>query len=783
MKHIKKSVIIIILTAIAFFSNAQEITQTIRGKIIDQDSKSPLIGSHVVITNSDQPIGAVADVEGYFRIENVPVGRVNIKISSLGYEDKLMQNVLVGSGKEIVLTIELVESVLSLSEISVSSERNKAESVNEMATVSAKTFSVEETSRYAGSLNDPARMVSSFAGVTGDAMGNNDIVVRGNSPRGILWRLDGVEIPNPNHFANEGSTGGPVNSLNPSMLANSDFYSGAFSPEYGNALSGVFDIHFRSGNNEKAENSFSAGIIGIDFTTEGPFSKNSNGSYLVNYRYSSIDILDMLGVLNFGGVPKYQDAAFKIDLPTKKHGKFSVFGLGGESHIREIDEDEKENTIYADMTFKAHLGVVGINHSYIFNEKSYLKSYISASTAENGYNEKIKGDDGSLFNSMNEKYNENKLSYSSVFHQKLNSKNKIQAGFIITRMGYNMNGEEDFAHTGIMNTLIDQKDYTGMFQGFTSWKYRLNEKISIISGIHYTQFMLNKSHSLEPRASLKWEFRENQSFSVGYGLHSKPERISVYLSNTDDSSSENLQNNRELEFTKAAHYVLGYDNMLSQNIHFHTEIYYQQLFDIPVENNIHSAFAISNSSEGFTTRELVNKGTGRNYGLELTFERFFSHNLYYLLTASLYESKYTAMDGIERDSRYNANYAGNLVIGKEFPVGRKSKNKTIGVNTRISFLGANMYTPIDLDASIASGHTVFDESKTFSVKGDDVFFMNIGLTYRRERPKTTQEFCFDIRNITNNQAVVMQYYNPRIQNIEEGKQLPFIPNIVYTIKF
>ena len=169
---------------------------TIRGKIIDEDSRMGIIGASVYIPGTDPILGASTDVDGNFRIENVPVGRVNLQVSSLGYESKSIPNLVVGSSKEVVLNIEIQESVVSLQDITVKGNGKREEVLNEMALVSAKAFTVEETSRYAGSLNDPARMVSGFAGVTGDPSGNNDIVVRGNSPKGILWRLEGIEIRN-----------------------------------------------------------------------------------------------------------------------------------------------------------------------------------------------------------------------------------------------------------------------------------------------------------------------------------------------------------------------------------------------------------------------------------------------------------------------------------------------------------------------------------------------------------------------------------------------------------
>jgi hypothetical protein len=300
--------------------SAQDLFQTIRGTIIDQDANSPIIGANVIVIGSDPILGSSTSLDGIFTIQKVPVGRVSLKVTCMGYEEITMPNLLITSSKELVLDISLAESVVKMEEIVISSTPDNGVVLNEMATVSARAFSVEETKRYAGSFNDPARMVSSFAGVMPAPEGDNYIAVRGNSPKGNQWRLEGIEIPNPNHFSDEGATGGPINALNSAMLANSDFFTGAFPAEYGNAFSGIFDMRLRNGNNSQREHSFSIGALGIDFTMEGPFKKGSNSSYLFNYRYSTLALLENTGVVNFDGVPKYQDLSFKVNLPTPHAG-------------------------------------------------------------------------------------------------------------------------------------------------------------------------------------------------------------------------------------------------------------------------------------------------------------------------------------------------------------------------------------------------------------------------------------------------------------------------------
>lgn len=213
-------------------------------------------------------------------------------VQMVGYEEVILSQIELKSAKELVLEIEMQEAVARFDEVVISGRKNKEKPVNEMASVSARSFTVEETSRYAAAAFDPAGMAQNFAGVTsgGDDL-YNEIVVRGNSPKGVLWRLEGVEIANPNHFAAGGGQGGAISMLSSTTLGNSDFYTGAFPAEYGNALSGVFDLKLRKGNTQKRESSFMIGALGLEVGTEGPLSKKYGGSYLVNYRYSTLGFM------------------------------------------------------------------------------------------------------------------------------------------------------------------------------------------------------------------------------------------------------------------------------------------------------------------------------------------------------------------------------------------------------------------------------------------------------------------------------------------------------------
>ncbi len=765
-------------------TSAQQLNQTIRGTVLDQDSRSPLIGATVVVVGSDPLIGSATDLEGSFRLTNVPVGRVTLKVSYLGYEDQMIPNLLIGSAKEAIISVTLTESVNQLEEIVIQGNKTNGEALNEMAIISAHTFSVEETQRYAGSFDDPARMVSSFAGVNGNVEGNNDIVVRGNSPKGILWRLEGIAIPNPNHFAGEGSTGGPINALSSKMLGNSDFFTGAFAAEYGDVTSGVFDMKLKSGNNEQHEYTGTLSTLGLDVTAEGPFKRGDRGSYLVNYRYSALDLLDKAGIVDFGGVPRYQDLSFKIHLPVNSRHHFALFGLGGMSGIDTEDTDEEnEDVIIGKFNGRFKLGVIGLTHTFQVNDAIYFKTSLAATGSENEYSYAIP-DNNNLFYEI-EKGNINKSSFiaSSSFNYKLNANHKIESGIILTRLNFNMKADEwDFDNDQMVNELSDNGS-SSTWQLYASWKYRINEEITMINGLHYLQFALNNNYSIEPRTALRWQLNDLQFITIGAGLHSKLEGISTYLAKQYTGDGTFTQPNKNLEITKAAHFVAGYGRQIALNTNFKIEAYYQHLYDVPVEDSDTSTYSVLNASEGYTTRHLVNEGTGKNYGVELTLERYLHNGLYYMGTLSLFRSLYTTKDGIERESTFDNNYVANLIGGKEFKLGNPSKNRILFINTKLVFIGGKRYSPIDLDASIAKGDEVINESDPFSKKGEDIFRVDFSCGLRRNRKRTTTELKFDIQNILNAQTVIGEEYIHATQSIYEDTQLGALPTISYKISF
>ncbi|MGB0839404.1 MAG: TonB-dependent receptor [Chitinophagales bacterium] len=768
----------------------QTLTQTIRGTVLDKENKTTLIGATVLLVDSTNQVGTVTDVDGHFKLENIPIGRQTLRISYLGYEARTLSNVLLNVGKELVLNIELEENYTELDEFVVTPASQQGGALNEMATVSATMFSVEETQRYAAAAYDPARMVQAYAGVVLDGEDiDNEIVVRGNSPSGVLWRLEGIDIPNPNHFSNPGSSGGAISMLSSSTLTNSDFYTGAFPAEYGNALAGAFDLKFRNGNNQKKEYALMFGPLGLEVAAEGPFSENSRASYLVNYRYSTLGLMGTLMPNLKGRVPAYQDISFKVNVPTQKAGTFSLFGLGGVNNIGR--EPEPDTTLWENKfdgiaeIEKQRLGILGLSHFYPLTPQSYLKTVI-ATTADRYFEEvgqldPLKDYQKKFFFASLLK--NRTIRGHALYHHKFDVKHALRVGVLFANMNYDLQTDARDRETDIWTRHFDSEGTTNRFQTYAQWKFRFHENLTFHTGLHYTYLVLNESQSLDPRATLQWKMVDNKTLSFAIGKHSQQQHISTYLVEKTNQAGQLIRPNTNLAFSQAIHYVLAYDHTLNKNWRLKAEAYYQHLYDVPVEAGSTSVNSLLNSSriwDVFSIDKLNNEGTGVNYGVDVTLNKFFANRYYVLLTSSLYNSKFRPADGELYNTRYNGNYLVNALSGKEWEIG---KNKLFGLNGKLMWHGGNRYTDYDLAQSIEMGQEVLLEDELFEARYPDYFRFDIGFKLSFNKNTTTHTILVDMQNVSNHQNVFERFYSEADEKIITLYQTGIFPYFNYRITF
>jgi hypothetical protein len=784
LKHITTIVTLLVFTNTLF---SQTLTQTIKGTVSDKAIKSPLIGANVVILNTNPLKGAAVDEDGHFKIENVPVGKHSLKISFIGYKDIVLNNIVVNSGKELDLNIDMEENAIQGQEVVIKAKIEKQKALNELSAVSTRTFSVEETQRFAAAVNDPARMATAYAGVVSGNDGNNTIVIRGNSPNGLLWRMEGVDIPNPNHFSAVGTSGGGISILSAQLLSNSDFSTGAFAAEYGNALSGVFDLKLRRGNSEKREYTVQAGVLGLDVAAEGPLSKkHQKGSYLINYRYSTLGVLSKLGVNIGDASTTFQDLSFNFTLPTEKMGNFTLFGFGGlsnQSSVGKADSVKWKTNLDSKygFDFKANTGAMGLTHSLIF-KKSYLKTVLSTSGTDNISDVNEFQRDYSLRVLSGENLNQRKYTLSSVYNYKFNGQHLIRTGAYFNVINYNFVQKNWESKSQKLVEQINNKGNTTTTNAFAQWQYRPTEALTLNTGLHAFYLDLNQKTAIEPRISAKYAFSERQSISIGYGLHSQIQPLGVYFYKTKKEGTQtDYKPNENLDFTKAHHFVLAFDQMFQGNWHIKTEAYYQNLFNVPISKAQNSTLSMLNLTEGFIAETFENKGTGRNYGLELTVEKFLTDGFYLLLSSSLYDSKYKALDGKWYNTRFNGNIANSFLMGKEWSLSRK--NRTFGVNLKLTHMGGIRSTPIDLVASKRDDETVFDYSKRFTVQMPYYMRADAGVRLKRNYKHLTTTLSLDVQNVTNRQNIFNQYFDTVTKEVKYGYQAPLIPILAYKVEF
>ena len=780
-------------------SQAQVNSQIVRGTVIDKVSEKPLSGVTVRLIGDKSGAGTLTDESGRYTLGHVPLGRQQFSFSVVGYSPVMVPEVLVTSGKEVVMDIAMEQQFLNLGAVTVTApQARRGAAVNEFTSGSARSFNPEDATRYAGGRNDPSKLVSNFAGVAANSDARNDIVVRGNSPSGVLWQIQGSPSPNPNHFSTLGATGGPVSALNPNALKTSDFLTGGFSAEYGNALAAVFDISLRSGNSSKYEETFQLNMFsGLEATVEGPLNRKNNGAaYLAGYRYSFAQIAQSLGI-NIGtkAVPKYQDWVFNITTGKGKLGKFSFFGMGGISHIDEIGSQLDTTDFYAqtdqDAYDKSNFSLFGIQHNLDLGSRSYLKTVVSYAHTLTDYSQYQYPHPVPPYQNRWLQFQSHSTTstfrFSTYFNEKINSRLSYRIGIKGENLGIydRVLDKVGLPPDAPFDTVSNVNAAPFLFQSFAELKYRVTEKFTVTGGLHEMNYSLNGSSALEPRLALIYQLPSSQTLSFAFGMHSQLQPAPVYHQVFDQTTKQRDSGNRELGFTKADHFIAGYEKRFLPNWRIKVEAYYQYLYNVPVEKSP-SGFSMLNAGADFGYPQqvgLVNKGTGFNKGIELTVEKFFSQGYYILATVSLFDSKYKGSDGVIRNTSFNYKYVYNLLAGKEWKMGGKGNAFTFDM--RLSAIGGRYVTPVNLEASQVAGYEILDTLNYNSQQLSPYFRLDtkFGFRINSSKRKISQTFYLDLQNVTNRKNIFLMQYNNAKAEIVPVYQIRFFPDILYRVQF
>jgi hypothetical protein len=759
--------------------------QQLRGIVVDLVLQRPLPGATVSIKSIGRSV--ITDEEGIFRFSDLPVGLYTLAISYTGFKDALAENIVINAGKETVLTIPLEVIVHREKEVIITSYGKRNQPLNDMSAVSARAFTVEETQKYAAAANDPLRMAVSFPGVmiAADDV-SNDIVIRGNSPTGLLWRLEGLDIPNPNHFSSSaGGSGGGISALSTELLSNSDFITGAFAAEYGNALSGVFDLKLRNGNNEHKEVTLQAGMLGLSAAAEGPITPSYKGSYLFSYRYSTLELMNKLGIKISDGLTNFQDLNYNIYLPTKKFGNFTLFGFGGLSSQK--IKAESDSSLWRNKgdrypsDFISNIAMNGLTHIISIDSNTTLTSVAGHSSVKNGFAEQFIRDDYSVIDSYRNNYRTGKWTFTSTINHRFNNHHNLRTGVIVNLIHFNYYRFSVEEQNQPARDVININGNTHTLQGFAQWQYRVSNDFSINTGLHYLYLAYNHTSSIEPRASVKWDMGRKNSIAFGYGLHTQLQGLGVYFARQKNVAGGVDYPNKDLEFTRSHHFVLSHNYQLAKNLRLKTEVYYQYLFDVPVSTSDTNIFSTLNIIDDYVVMPLVNRGKGKNYGVEISLEKYLSNNFYFTLSNSFYQSKYTAADGMERNTRFNGNYIINLTGGKEFV--NEKKARAFGINIKTICAGGYRNIPVDIERSRLAGYTILNMEEAYSQQNPAYFRTDLRVSMKWNRRHLTSILSLDIQNVTNRLNIFSQWYDINSNQMINTYQTGIIPVVNYKIEF
>lgn len=781
--------------------------ETLRGTVIDAVTGEALIGATVKIVELENA-AAVADMDGNFTIKISKGGRYTIETNYIGYEPSIMKEIMISGAKEVVLEIALRENSTELKEVIVKPRVNKESTVNPSVLTGGVMLSMEEASRFAGGYNDPARLVMSFAGVSGDAAGSG-LSIHGNAPERMQYRIEGVEVFIPNHFNDMWDAGyGLVSALNSNVIGNSDFFTSTFNANYNNALSGVFDVKMRAGNNSKHENILQVGTVSEELTLEGPISRKNNSSYIINYRYGFTSLIDKLNLVDTeGSHMSFQDFSFKLLFPTKKAGTFSLFGLllhdtnhddplkleDVHSVYDASNNDSKLTQILAGASHKIHFGNKWTWRTTAAYNMQHLKAnmhyYGIARNADGVLNTPLafeNPDDpkSKMYPFSQQQMNEDRLIINTEFSKQVTSKWLTQFGGEYSHRFFNLyyrSHDKLYDTVNPMTEYTKMKDNTGLANLFWQNIINVSDKFSLSAGISGNYFLLSKDLSIEPRVSFKWEPNEKNNFSMGYGLHSMIEKLDAYFYRDDNDRLVN----KDLGLTKAHHLHATYMHKFNSNLTLRINAFYEYGFDIPVGIN-GSTYCVTNRLYAYTDEPLVNKGNTRNYGGDITLEHYMSHGFFGQTNFSLYKSEYRGQDKVWRNQLYDRGFMFKILAGKEWMIGKNVFN----ISAKYSIQGGLRYTPVDVDqmrANVAKGiiddDPIYKDNEAFTKRFDPTGVVDLTVSYKINKRKVSHTFAFEGLNILGSQAPQYQRFDLGTNDVRVDKAGISLPNIFYRLDF
>lgn len=680
MKKICFNILIILLP---LFSLGQQ--AVIKGAITSGLSKRPVWGVSIQVTGEN--MGAVSDSLGNYTLALKP-GNYNLVFSKVGFSTRTVSDTQVGTVKSTIVDIAMEEITANLSEVKIVGSRRLNKTLE--SPLSLRSIGVSEIKRNPGGNRDISKVIQSLPGVSSPVSFRNDIIIRGGAPNENRFYLDGVEIPNINHFATQGSSGGPVGLINVDFIKEVNFYSGAFPANRGNTLSSVFEFNQKDGRSDRLGATLSVGSSDLSATIEGPLGKRT--TYLASYRYSYLQGLFKLLKLPF--LPSYQDFQFKVKTKLSNKDEITFIGLGAIDRFKlNLAAENTEDNQYTLATIPVNTQnsyTIGATYKH-FKPKGYSLFVASSSYLDN---KAIKYKD-------NQEALGRILDYGSIeAENKFRFESTSQEG--LYRINFGTGAETAHYSTNTFNVLpYGNQVYNSTINFF---KYNLfgqvsrtffNNVLSLSLGLRadantFSSGMSDLSKTISPRLSASLNLSDQLSLNFNTGIYYQLPAYTV-LGYRDNLA---VLVNKNAKYIQNKQLVLGMEYNLP-NTRFTVEGFYKYYSNYPIIKTLNDSIPLANLGADFGVvgnRPVVGESHGRSYGVELFAQQRLNKGFYGIFSLTLYKSEFQNKNGTYVQSSWNNRYILSLTGGKIL-----KRNWEIGAKFRLT--GGSPYTPYDQSLS------------------------------------------------------------------------------------
>lgn len=748
-------------------------SQQIFGTITDEISAAPIDGAQVSVVKSGQLVKSFnTKVNGQFFFDSLSPGYYHLIVVAKGFQTMTRSEILIAGGKQQIVNVEMVSPNQLLSGALIKSEGILNRENQLLGEIGLKR---EQIFRYPAVNFDPARLAASFSGIAQTDDGTNGLSIRGNSPGTLRWRLAGIDIVNPNHLPNAGtfddraaSSSGGVLLFSAQLLSNCSAITGAYSPGLGDVNGGIMDMHLREGNTRRPEHTVQAGLTGLDVATEGPVP--GGGSYLVNYRYSTVGILGLLGI-SFGGERiGFQDLSFQTSLKGKKGGTWKAFAVSGVSHNRFYPKTDSIRNYKEtrNIDFKSQTEISG----WTFQKSVGFRTNVQMSMVFSGQKNAREEASRVVESSIRDGNTEFRVGYQTNVTHHLTERIRLKGGLYFQGIGYRSYSQVD------SSPQLDQSTQIRMLQPWiSSTIWSRNRKWMLMTGIHSIN-LAQKSATindarLEPRIALQYKIGNKHRLLGSHVWHSQLAPLWVLAD----------KNNDRLELVRSRSATLAYLFQIGTNTNFKLEGFLQSQKQVPV-SSIAGVFSVINEQALRSLPALRQDGKGLNRGVEISLDRKMEGSWFFNANLSFLDSRFM-VDGIWRSSRWDIGRQNNLVVGKEWYRNRKKGiTNTFGINMRLMQRGGFRSMPIDEQESELFGETRFNADNGYTAKENPYARADVRICWRKSRDSRRNAlFAIDIQNVTNRDNIGYLFYDPFLKLIAKKSQLGLIPNLSWRVEF